>query len=174
MPSTPPDPLEFRREPVPLLRSCSRTVRELTNELGCSPQSLRKRARRLDVYDGRAEGLDEREELRRLRREPRRLTEEREILRRAGLLRQGGRDPAVILRFIAAKAEQVEPIGALARLEHLLGVVEPPGGDAQSLERLGTWLPLHGRVARRRDRKAARTAQSPSLRQRRTFHQSLD
>ena len=85
MPSTPPYSLEFRREAVRLLRTSGRPVPQLAEELGCSPQSLRNWARRLDVDEGRAEGLssDEREELRRLRREVRTLTEEREILRKA-------------------------------------------------------------------------------------------
>jgi transposase len=85
MPSTPPYSLEFRREAVRLLRTSGRSVPQLAEELGCSPQSLRNWARQLDADAGKAEGLssDEREELRRLRREVRTLTEEREILRKA-------------------------------------------------------------------------------------------
>ena len=85
MPKTPPYSREFREEAVRLLRSSGRTVPQLAQELGCSPTSLRNWANQLEVDAGKARGLssDEREELRRLRRENRILTEEREILRKA-------------------------------------------------------------------------------------------
>jgi transposase len=77
--------MEFRREAVALLKSSGKTVPQLAGELGVSPQSLRNWARQLDVDDGRSEGLSsaERDELRRLRRELRIVTEEREILKKA-------------------------------------------------------------------------------------------
>jgi transposase len=80
-----PYPLEFRREAVELLKRSGKSVPQLAAELGVSPQSLRNWSRQIDVDEGRAEGLssDEREELRRLRREIRTLTEEREILKKA-------------------------------------------------------------------------------------------
>jgi transposase len=80
-----PYPMDFRREAVELLRRSGQTVPQLAAELGVSPQSLRNWAKQLDVDEGRAQGLssDEREELRRLRRELRVVTEEREILKKA-------------------------------------------------------------------------------------------
>jgi len=85
MPKIPPYSLEFRSEAVRLLRSSDRSVPQLARELGVSPQSLRNWARQIDVDAGKAEGLssDEREELRRLRRELKIVTEEREILKKA-------------------------------------------------------------------------------------------
>ena len=82
-----PYSLDFRREAVALLRSSGRSVPQVAAELGMSPQSLRNWARQLKVDDGAAEGLTsvEREELRRLRRELRVVTEEREILKKVFL-----------------------------------------------------------------------------------------
>jgi transposase len=79
--------LEFRQEAVRLLKRSGKSVPQLAAELGVSPQSLRNWSRQIDVDEGRADGLtsDEREELRRLRREVRTLTEEREILKKAAV-----------------------------------------------------------------------------------------
>ena len=86
MPRTrPPYPEEFRREAVALIRSGQRSLSEASKSLGVSQQTLRSWLKQADVEAGVAEGLtgEEREELRRLRREVRVLREEREILKKA-------------------------------------------------------------------------------------------
>ena len=85
MPRTrPPYPPQFRREAVELVRSGT-PIKQVAADLGVSEQTLRNWRRQEDVDAGRAEGLTsaEREELRALRRENRRLLQEREILRKA-------------------------------------------------------------------------------------------
>jgi transposase len=86
MPRTrPPYPEEFRREAVALIRSGQRSLAEASKSLGVSQQTLRTWLKREAVDAGEVEGVssDEREELRRLRRENRVLREEREILKKA-------------------------------------------------------------------------------------------
>ena len=79
----PPYSQEFKREAVHLLRTSGRSIPQLADELGCSPQSLRNWSRQIDVDDGKTKGLssDEHDGLRRLRREDKILAEEREILK---------------------------------------------------------------------------------------------
>jgi transposase len=81
----PPYPDEFRREALQMPRA-GRSPRELAEALGVSEQTLRN-WRRQDERDRgeRDDGLttDEREELRRLRRENARLKQERDLLKRA-------------------------------------------------------------------------------------------
>ena len=81
----PPYPTEFRAEAVRLARTSGRPLREIAEDLGCSLESLRHWVKQTRIDVGEAQGLttDEREELRRLRRENRLLREEREILKKA-------------------------------------------------------------------------------------------
>ena len=96
MPRIPQYSVEFRVEAVRLLRSSDRSIPKLARELGVSPQSLRNWSVQLEVDEGRAQGLstDEREELRRLRRENRVLAEEREILKKAAAISTRQRNAA--------------------------------------------------------------------------------
>jgi transposase len=81
-----PYPREFRSEAVQLYRTSGKSILTLSKELGVAGESLRKWIKQVDLDSGqRTDGLtsEERDELRRLRRENRVLQEEREILKRA-------------------------------------------------------------------------------------------
>jgi transposase len=86
MPKThPPYPAEFREQLVALVHR-GRAPEELSREFKVAAQSVRNWVRQADRNDGRRhDGLttEEREELRRLRRENKTLREERAILAKA-------------------------------------------------------------------------------------------
>jgi transposase len=86
MPKTrPPYAPEFRRQMVELVRA-GRTPGELAREFEPTAQAIRNWLKQADRDEGRRDDgvtTDEREELRRLRREIRQLRVEREILAKA-------------------------------------------------------------------------------------------
>ena len=78
-------PKEFRRDAAALVIDQRRKVAEVARELGVVEQTLGNWVRQERVDRGEREGLssEEREELGRLRREVKRLTTERDLLKRS-------------------------------------------------------------------------------------------
>ena len=99
MPKTrPPYPPQFRARLIELART-GRTPEELGRQFEPSAQTIRNWLRQADRDDGRrTDGLttEERDEVRRLRRENKTLREEREILKKAAawFAREAGSIPA--------------------------------------------------------------------------------
>lgn len=85
--SRPPFPAEFRAEAVRLYKESGKSLKQVAEDLGISSNSLRTWSRRKDIDAGIRPGLttEEREELRKLRREVRILREERDILKKAAV-----------------------------------------------------------------------------------------
>lgn len=83
--SRPPYPPEFRAEAVRLVKTSGEPIGQIAKDLGVSDQTLRNWVAQDDVDAGKRPGLtsEERAELRELRRQNRKLREEREILRKA-------------------------------------------------------------------------------------------
>jgi transposase len=78
-------PPEFKAEAVQLVRSCGRSVAQIAKDLGVSGNSLRTWVKQAEIDQGKRGRLanDEREELRRLRREVKVLRQERDFLKKA-------------------------------------------------------------------------------------------
>jgi transposase len=89
MPRTrPPYPPEFRAEAVELIRSGTKSFRELSRDLGVTDQTLRNWVRQADLDAGRRHDgwtSSDRDELRRLRSENRTLRMERDLLKKAAV-----------------------------------------------------------------------------------------
>ena len=91
----PPYSPEFRAEAVRLYRTSGRGLKRISSELGIAPESLRRWANQESIDAGQAPGLttDEREELRRLRRENRVLRAREDG---AGQVEGTGGDPDLV------------------------------------------------------------------------------
>ena len=78
-------PAEFREEAIRLYRTSGRSITKLSEDLGVSDPTLRGWVKQAEIEAGDRSGLtnEEKEELRKLRRENRTLKEEREILKKA-------------------------------------------------------------------------------------------
>ena len=78
-------PREFRRDAAALVIDQQRTIADVARELGVVEQTLGNWVRQARIDRGEREGLspEEREELVRLRREVKRLTMERDLLKRS-------------------------------------------------------------------------------------------
>jgi transposase len=81
----PPYPEEFRDKAIELARSSDRSINQIADELGVSRQTLRNWVHQAEVDAGKRGGLttEERDELRALKRDNKRLRMERDILKKA-------------------------------------------------------------------------------------------
>jgi transposase len=78
-------PPQFKAEAVELVQSSGRSISQIAKDLGVSGTSLRNWVKQAQIDQGERQGLttEERQELRKLRKENKVLRQEREILRKA-------------------------------------------------------------------------------------------
>ncbi len=78
-------PPEFKVEAVQLVQQRERSLAQIARDLGVCEQTVRNWVKQVEIDSGVRAGLtsEERDELRRLRRENRILKEERDILKKA-------------------------------------------------------------------------------------------
>ena len=137
--SRPPYPAAFRQQMVELVRS-GRTPGELAREFEPSAEAIRNWVAQADRDAGkRSDGLrtEEHEEIRRLRRENRRLREEREILAKATAWFARETGPREVYRFMSTNQARFR----VATMARVLGVStsgynawrqRPPSARAQA------------------------------------------
>jgi transposase len=92
-------PPEFKAEAVQLVRSSGRSIPQIAKDLGISGTSLRNWVKQSEIDQGEREGLttEEREELKRLRRENRVLKQERDFLKKPPPSSPGRTGPGELL-----------------------------------------------------------------------------
>jgi len=78
-------PPQFKAEAIELVRSSGKSISQIAQELGVSATSLRNWVKQDQIDQGERQGLttEERQELRKLRKENKVLRQEREILGKA-------------------------------------------------------------------------------------------
>ena len=107
----PPYPPEFRAEAAKLARSSEKPLSETARDLGVSAESLRNwvKQERIDAGERNGATTDEREELRRLRKENKVLREEREVLRKATAFFAGEEKSSRRPRWSSPSSRQRKP-----------------------------------------------------------------
>jgi transposase len=88
-------PIELMDRGVRLVFESGRPIAQVARDLGVPPEALRKRVRRAEIDAGTREGLtgEEREEIRKLRREVHDLRRANEILKSASVFFAKELDP---------------------------------------------------------------------------------